>query len=413
MEIELKAKAALFIGAYLSEEICDKRAILNRNIAASNRIMRLSSALASAGRYVTILSPGTGMRLTQGKRYWHPAYSEANGLTEVRYCAASGVPFLSAAVAPLFLLYETWRAIRSKKYGAVICYNYLPSIALVAFYSKYFARMPLVCNIEDISALSWKKLIGADRIRGSQQLLFWILMRAVCRSADLILCPSKRFIPFLGGRCPVEIVGGCTSTVEIKGEDTSSCTKTRILFSGLLCAEQGVPLMLQVISLLRDRPTLSHKLHIDICGGGCMAGEVRVAVDEAKSENMVFHGLLNKSAYIELLKKSHVCLALQDPAGENLEFKTPSKVYEYMSHGKCVIVSDVGDFAAMPESTRMILKPYTATRLCDMLGAITPIIALESGRNAHEYVAKYWHEHVVGPRLEKAIMSAIASREWG
>jgi hypothetical protein len=122
------------------------------------------------------------------------------------------------------------------------------------------------------------------------------------------------------------------------------------------------------------------------------------------SNNSIFL-LLIPVKYKELLTESSVCIALQNPYDIYGQFKIPSKAFEYMSYGKMLIVSDVGDFSSLPPETVLLLKCYSAQSLSDIFEKLTVQMIDTYGNNAFNYAKENWSFCKVGSRILNSVKS--------
>jgi glycosyltransferase involved in cell wall biosynthesis len=166
-----------------------------------------------------------------------------------------------------------------------------------------------------------------------------------------VIVPSRRFLRVAGVNKRYAVISGCIAVDRAAARSAREPNGSlRILVGGTLDNQQGLGLVLEAIELLtRNRP-VADRLDFNLCG---FAQDERRLKEElqslaAKGARVCYHGALRPDEYRALLAQTDVCLAMQNPHDQHSEAKTPSKVYEYLAHGKAVIVSDVGDFSELP-----------------------------------------------------------------
>ena len=84
---------------------------------------------------------------------------------------------------------------------------------------------------------------------------------------------------------------------------------------------------------------------------------MRAEILNLQKLNVKYNGFISNIDYSNLLDNSDLCVALQKDSGRHSQFKTPSKVYEYLGNSKLVIATDVGDLSEISEEIIKICKP--------------------------------------------------------
>ena len=362
----------LYICQWLTEEIVQKRGLPTLNVSGTNRMARLAQALRAAGARVCIVSPATAMRLKWKGRVFHPGCATRSERFPLIFAWAMGIPFLSSLCEPLALFVSVFTACRKHKPALVMIYNYYPAVLFAGLVAKWRYGARLIFDIEDVCVPHFADWVGRGDSRPFQQLVGWFLLKLGLFGSDLVLAPSRRLMETAGTSKKHLIVTGC---IKVDGfmnaEDKSPDAPLRVLISGKLDSEQGMDLILEAIEELHSRPSSKRLLEFHFCGFPDNEAAFSKRIDDLRKKGscVIFHGSLSATAYTQLLKRADVCLAMQNPHGRHGNAKTPSKVYEYLSNGKVVIASNVGDFDLLPGDV-INLCDYDLKILSDRLQAV-------------------------------------------
>lgn len=126
--------------------------------------------------------------------------------------------------------------------------------------------------------------------------------------------------------------------------------------------------------------------------------------NKLKTINMSFVsylGFVNDEKYNQLLDEADICLVLQNPEGRYSEFKTPSKFYEYIASGKCVISSYSGDYSNLPSDLFLSCERYDPLYLKNLIETcINDKSLVEKIKNsAYEYALSEYSFKNAGKRI--------------
>ena len=354
----------LYLNNYLTEEIVHKRGLRARNAAGSNRVMRLSQALVAADCHVTILSTAISMRIHFKKWFHSKCETNENGIDTI-FAAAVGVPYLSVVMELIIFLMALINQQKRLRPDAVMIYNFSPVFALAAVYLKAFTRCRLVLNMEDVSEPRLSDWNPRNEVRAFQQIILWICMKLIICLSCAAVIPTERFKRFLPGDLPVVTVTGCMDIPRIS--DHAVGYSPRILFAGKIEFVHGVNVLMDaLLHLDQDDANFSH-FEIDICGIGSKAVWIDKQLKKLSRLTLRSHGFVSDEKYRNLLNQADICLVLQNPSGRYAKYKTPSKAYEYLGNGKCVISSDSGDLGDLPDNVIIICNPFNAIKLVDII----------------------------------------------
>ena len=216
-----------------------------------------------------------------------------------------------------------------------------------------------------------------------------------------MVIPTSKFLYFLKRKDNVELISGCIE-VPIFDEmqlKTLEMKSIRVLFSGALEDENGVSLLIDFFKLLDREKELSEKFIFDISGHGSKSSFLQNEITKFKNIKINFHGFLAEDEYNYLLANVKIALVLQNPLGRYSNYKTPSKGYEYMSNAKTIIVSNIGDFAQLPQGVLIMLESYDSKSLFEIFKNLTLDQMNIISQNAYNYSKNNWNSPIVGQKL--------------
>jgi len=359
-----RGERVIYLGGYVDEAIISERGLQAHNAAGSNRMARISQALASVGLRPVLLSPATSLRAGRRGQLVYSQRIHHVGHTPVIFAAMVNIPGLNIATTMFMQLIALRGILRKGNMTAAVVYNYNISLVILSAYLKYVWRIPLVHNVEDIAEPRILDWLPGRRARPVQQLVYWICQHAIARMACSYVVPTRRFLNHLPQKSSVAVVTGCI-TIE-RATPLPASLPLRVLFAGKIEREHGVHTLVEALKLLDARSPVP-ALSVDITGLGDMADWVRQELSDLTSITSSYHGFVSGSKYRELLSAAHVCIAQQDPKGRHASFKTPSKVYEFLGYGKAVIATDVGDIGELNGDVLIAMPVLDATALANVL----------------------------------------------
>jgi glycosyltransferase involved in cell wall biosynthesis len=346
-----RIERVLFIGSYLTGDIVRERGLPSLNVAGSNRSVRIAEALKAAGADVLLLSSATTLRQKWMKKIFHHRRETQGSAIKVIFPWSVGLPFLGALFEPLALSLGVKEAFESRQPTIVLLYNYYPGPLLAALLAKYFYGAKMILDIEDVCIPRVADWLGRGDARPVQQLAGWVLLKLGMAACDSVIVPSRRFLRAAQVDKRYTVVSGCIavdgSTAKAQKDPSGPLS---VLIGGKLDDEQGLGLVLEAMEILTGSRQSCERLDFHFCG---FAEDERKLNEKlqalaVRGARVRYHGTLTSDAYRALLAQMDVCVAMQNPGGRHAEAKTPSKVYEYLAHGKAVIASDVGDFLEIP-----------------------------------------------------------------
>lgn len=225
-------------------------------------------------------------------------------------------------------------------------------------------------------------------------------MNLVSRICDAYIVPTRRFLRYLPPK-PTEVITGCIEIPSISGAQLTP-PPTRVLFAGKVEREHGIVQFVEALEAL-DKTPAAERLQADVCGSGNMLDWVAERLSRLTTLRATVHGFVSSTQYKELLGAAHICVALQDPAGRNAQFKTPSKIYEFLGYGKAVIATDVGDVREIAESALCMLNALNSAEIERHLFRLSqnPDTLEVLQGHARQHSIDYFSYEIVGARLRR------------
>lgn len=377
----------VYLGGFLDEAIVKERGLPTHNAAGSNRMDRIANALKSGGYRPVILSPGASLRMHSKGTFLHPGRVRKRKSAPVVFAPALNIFGINVLFAWFFQFLCLRAILKNEKVVGAIIYNFNPSLVLLCAYLKYVRRLPILNNIEDISVPTLKDWSRKIEARPVQQIVFYFCMNLIARMADGLVVPTRRFLNYLPGNTPSVVVTGCIAVMDTPdNEPAEENDRLQVLYAGKLQREDGIVEFvraLQQLDALDDPPNI----RVEISGSGGMADWVREQLGTLRTIKATYHGFVSTSDYVKLLHRSQICVALHNPTGRYADFKTPSKMYEFLGYGKAVIATDAGDIRDMPKDSILILDRLEpgaiAEKLMWLCADSTRTAALQTAARLH------------------------------
>ena len=369
---------SIFVGNYLDENIQKERSLIAPNPAGSNRMWRLSRALKSAGFLPYIISPACSARIKFDARIIHPArITRKNGVVII-YATALSIPYLSILFEffsmSLLFLSLTFR----KNVKITILYCYYPSTVFVGVLAK-IQKIKIIEDLEDIITPKITDWFKKNLMFSLQQAIGVTLIKISIWLADLVIIPSSKFV-FNGIKNKnVLVVDGCIDVKETPRLILENGNIT-VLLAGMLDEEQGIELYIDTLSILNQDKHLAKKIKFHICGISLEEESLKLRLAAFNNLDITYFGFTSSMEFTSILNNADVCLVLQNPNGRNSQQKTPSKGYEYMASGKCVIVTPIGDYVNLPSNTCFLLDDYVPENIISVLSTLNDEIISKTGK---------------------------------
>jgi len=288
---------------------------------------------------------------------------------------------------------------------SLFVYNFNLGQLIVMCLARFVWRIPVILDVEDVAVPRLSDWSRRSETRPVQQLSLWFSMLIATRICDGAIAPTRRFLRVLRDRTPRLLVTGC-SKVAAPGNRAGRRAHgkpLRVFLSGKLSPEHGIEVFLEAFALITNDAAWRDRLEFHVCG---FPGSARVTADlcAAADKGLVYHGEVGNDEYQDLLARADVCLVLQDPQGRYGDLKTPSKAYEYLSAGKAVIATRIGDLEELPGDV-ITLCDLRVDALRDALieFARTPDRSLVQGDAAKRYACSTFGYEAVGRALSEFV----------
>ena len=394
--------SSVFIGNYLDESIQAERGLLAPNPAGSNRMWRLSKAIQTEGFLSYIISPACSARIKFDPKIIHPTrIIKKNGIIII-YAPALAIPYFSILFEFFSMLWVFLRLTFLRNVKITMLYCYYPSTILVGLIAK-IKKIKIIEDLEDIVTPKFNDWFNKPIMFSLQQTIGGFLMKISLWLSDLIIVPSSKFLFKTIENKNYLVVDGC---IDVSGDIklTFEDEKISILLAGMLDEEQGIDLYLETLQIINTKEELTKRFKFNICGLSLNEEVLKNHLSSFTNLDLLYYGFVSSAEFNTILKKSHVCLVLQNPTGRNAQQKTPSKGYEYMASGKTIIVTPVGDYVNLPNNTCFLLEEYSSASIINIISELNNECIIETGENAKQFARQNWGFENVG---EKIINSLI------
>jgi glycosyltransferase involved in cell wall biosynthesis len=184
-----------------------------------------------------------------------------------------------------------------------------------------------------------------------------------------------------------------------------------ILYLGLLEWARGIETAIRAIPLVRKRLP---QVKLVIVGSGRHEAHFKQVVAQLELQDSVqFLGWLDYTKAIEVIKECDIGL-VPHHATESWNTTIPNKLFDYMSMGKPVIVSNAKptERIVREESCGLVFEDQNAEDLSRVILELQhESVREEMGRNGREAVATKYNWAVDEERLLKALDLAVAGRK--
>ncbi len=401
-----RAGHVLYVSHYLDERVVRERGLPSLSAASSNRVRRIAEAVKSAGMRIVVISPAAAMSMSWKGRLFHAWKVARAGRVPVVFCKCLGLRYLGICFQPFSVLGALCSIARQRDCPYVWIYNYRPDMVLVAFVARFIFRARVIFQIEDVCTPRLQDWTGRGDERPLYQVIGWVCMKILVFWSDGIIVPTRRFTAFIHGNKPLMVISGCIRA-ETELQEKPGKKRLSVLFSGVIDREQGISAFLETIDKVNSAQECADEVDFHLCGfvesNPGVVREIQSAV--ATHQNFHFHGEVSSERYRALLRDADICVALQLAKGRHSSTKVPSKAYEYLANGKCVIASDMGDLGDLPEEIITI---------CDGTGdsvaeAIKKMVldkktCINQGKMAWRYAKDHFGYEAVGNRIIDFIM---------
>ncbi len=236
------------------------------------------------------------------------------------------------------IIFGSW-LLRGKKYDAIFVFAPSPIFqAVPAIWLRWIKKCPVLLWVQDLWPESYSST-GYRSLPGFIKLLE-VIVRWIYRSVDLLLVPSKAFIPKIQSLSkskgivyfPNSFIENL-NVVELSEIDYSifDC-EFPILFAGNIGKAQAVSVIIEAAEILRDIP----EIRIVMMGEGSMREWMIHQANERGLNNLVFNGSFPVEMMPKYMSKS-AALLLTLADSEILRLTIPSKIQGYLASARPII----------------------------------------------------------------------------
>lgn len=385
----------IFIGNYLDEQIVKNRSLNNHNPAASNRIIRLSESLIANNFYGYIIAPGSSARLKFNKKLLYPLEIKRKNRLIVIYTPALSIPYLSILFEIISIFYIFLNISIKKRISLLLVYCYYPSNLLPLIISK-FQNIKSILDLEDVVEPKFSDWYKKHITFTLQQLLGKYFMLFSIRFCNKVIIPTIKFSKFVRNKNKIILINGC---IEVSANNLVDTNRLNILFGGYLNKENGLYIFLDTLKLLNLDINKYKNFHFYICGKCEDETLLKNTIESFENLDIKYFSFINEIEYVKLLDEMDLCLVLQNPNGRNANNKTPSKGYEYMAHGKTIIVTPIGDFVNLPINHCIFLNNYDPPSLYEIFSKINEYDLKLLSKNSYNYAKSNWSYLATGKKI--------------
>lgn len=318
-----------YIGFYDFPETSTNRV---SNLAATNKMNYIASAINKAGYKVEIISPswigeGSSVAVELGRKV------EKNSYTDVIFVPSWRTKkkiFRNIKIIfSLFWLFM-YLMIHTKKSEKIIAYH-VPWISWPLRAAKFFKKFHIVLEVEEIYGEVWKE---SKKFSEMENKLIASANSYIFVSDILEKHINKKNKPYI-------ILYGSYETVLKPIEKVKKDGIIRLLYAGSIDSTKGGAF--NAVNSLKDLPR-NYKLHIIGHGSIEQQEKLRVKINEINSEKgyeaCVFDGTLHGQEYSNYLLQCDIALNPQKQ-GSYMHTAFPSKIISYLSHQLIVISTDI------------------------------------------------------------------------
>lgn len=366
------------------------------------QITSICEGLVGRGHSVTVLAglPNVGVPNSEPgivvPSYRHGAIREEkhNG---VRILRTFEVGRRSDIVHRVLNYYSFWHSAKrkarrlEKDFDVVLAYQLSPAMmAIPAVEYKRVAGAPVLLYCCDLWPESLKAILGE---RGKAIISHYgKICRDMYRAIDRVAIQSPTFTPYFTDyhNVPSEKLVYIPQFATDGSEQAAASLPhegVNLVFMGNMGAVQGIPMMIEAVSLLGDIKGLM--LHF--VGDGMMRSEAEKLVSELGMEDkVVFHGRKQVDELLEYYELADICILSLDDS-TLIGTTIPSKLQGYMGAGRAVVgaVSGGARYVIEESGCGIATPPGDARAFAD---AIRVLATDSSRRSACAQAARVYFE---------------------
>ena len=196
--------------------------------------------------------------------------------------------------------------------------------------------------------------------------LFWSFIESwIIKRVDLVVCVSNAAADYFAAKYNIPkplVVTNCAKRQRLHEHENVKSPYFEVLNHGQFYEGRGYDIMVEAAAISRNS-----QIKYVLRGFGRMEPELRSFVDEKGLTNVTFAPPVKTTELIPAARTSHVGLAITVPINLNFKLSVSNKIFEYISAGLPVIMSDIPEHRYLNEKYNfgIILKENTAECLRD------------------------------------------------
>jgi len=248
------------------------------------------------------------------------------------------------------------KLLRQQKFDLVIASGPPHSVYFAGWLATRGTGVPVWIDMRDPWSLTHEMHLPSDWVIRAERSFLRKLERFVLPRAEKILVNTREFATALGDQHPELDIVHFPNGIDLETlppRDARDVAPGSIAYVGTLYANRNLTSVFEAMaSAIRDQPGAAAKLRLNIAGPLESPHKERMQSDIAAAgleSQVTVHGLLPRSAALELLRRSHLALVL----AQDQPLCVPAKVYESVGLGLPTLVIAETASAAGNEARRI------------------------------------------------------------
>ena len=360
----------IYLTNYVGPQVRTARGIVSDSVAGSKKSADLVRVMEAAGMKVAFLSLGW-KRATWSLRSYPSTREIVDGRFVCEYGGLLDFPMLNLITNVVSVGRLVAKKAAEGQARGLSCrllfYNPSVQMTLVALYARLVLGLPLYVQLEDGTHVI--PTVGTFR-RVAYAISQEIIQRLVSGAILVSSVMRKGY-----ERIPHVICRGVAAP-ELASASHSTLDDLRIvcgrgvltfLFGGTLDEIRGIDLLMTALEQAdADSDFHAARVRFVITGTGPLESGVRERCEVLKRVRIEFVGLVDTATYRQILRETHVAMALQDPHHPYSQACFPSKVIEYMTAGILVLTTGVADIDEFADGGVVLLDPSSPQALVEI-----------------------------------------------
>ena len=322
-KIQRNQREVVYVGFY---DVADGDNSVAGNVAASDKMDYICSALKRIGRGVHVLSPLWTRCSTGTARYRVGRTIEVADAKRVTLspCLAVKSRFGRNLVITFSLAWLFLQLVVRVRRSELILVYHTEWLSIPVRWAKRLKGFKVVLEVEEIYGQIWQK----NRI-----LKRW--EKKLIEEADYIIAVSDVLAKILGDRVKAVLYGNYSIPEFSRVQPPNNVI--RVIFAGTIEDTSG-----GAYKAAECARWLPSNYKVDICGSGSQAsimklqGIIQTVNDELSREACVYNGLILGKQFTEFLQAHHIAISPQIN-GANMLTAFPSKIIKYLSNNLRVV----------------------------------------------------------------------------